>query len=168
MLDKSQYVYGVLPGDQLDLDSALNIGRTVPHSPCSCLEHECVHGNLAKRIYAFAGSSSIPRCLCSLHSLSLGPRSPFTTALGPQACKCLLYKCRPVHVFPSVVHSGLFPHRSLCLIIKCHRRNGELISVDLFNNIYPFNVFLSPLRYGMKRWHSLCPLGAYVLVRDRL
>ena len=58
MLDKSQDVYRVHPGDQLDLDSALNIDRTVPHSPCSCLEHECVHGNLAKRIYY------APRCLC--------------------------------------------------------------------------------------------------------
>lgn len=51
MLDKSQDVNRVLPGDQLHLDSALNIDRTVPHSPCPCLEHACVHVNLAKRIY---------------------------------------------------------------------------------------------------------------------
>lgn len=165
-------MYRVLPGDQLHLDSALNIDRTVPRSPCSCLEHACVHETLrrgyATHLGVSAGSSNIPQCLCSFHSLSLGPRFPVTTVLGTQACKCLLYKCRLVHPFPSAVHNGLFPHRFLCLIIKCHRRNGELISVDLFNNIYPFNVFLSPLRYGMKRWHSLCPLGAYVLVRDRL
>jgi hypothetical protein len=31
-------------------------------------------------------------------------------------------------------------HYFICPIVKCHRVNEELISVDLFNNIYPFNV----------------------------